>query len=181
VKRRFGPSPESDDDEQETTRALRTLVTDRGGRDPDGPPDSYWTNMLVRSNQRIDEVSSGKGISISWAARVAIPGVVAIVSFMIALYYYVPERPASESSLTSVMMSLESELLDSMLVEEPAVGLPLSVAAVYGDPAGLPSEDILEYLIATGRLSALMQTLSEDQVHDLVARLSTHKNPSSVF
>lgn len=180
MKRRFGPSPESDDDEQETTRALRTLVTDRGG-DPDEPPDSYWTNMLVRSNQRIDEVSSGKGISISWAARVAIPGVVAIVSFMIALYYYVPERPASESSLTSFMMSLDSELLDSMLVEEPAVGLPLSVAAAYGDPAGLVSEDILEYLMATGRLSALMQTLSEDQVHDLVARLSTHKNPSSVF
>ena len=116
-----------------------------------------------------------------WAARVAIPGVVAVVSFMIALYYYVPERPASEGSLASVMMTLEAEVLDSMLVEEPGMGQPLSLAVVYSDLAHLPSEDIQEYLIATGRMTALMQTLSEDQVNDLVTRLSAHKNQLSIF
>ena len=58
-----------------------------------GPSETYFANLLVRTNERLDRATSGVAISLSWLARVAVPGVVAIIFFFIGLHYYAPVTP----------------------------------------------------------------------------------------
>src|SRR5512141_561288 len=91
MKFRQEPRDITESEERELVDSVRALELE-GGEKGTAPPisDAYWQNLIIRTNQRVDAAASAKAISISWAARVAIPGVVAIVSFLIALQYYVP-------------------------------------------------------------------------------------------
>ena len=82
-------------------------------------PDAYWHNLIIRTNRQIDDASGAKAISLSWAARVAIPGVLAVLSFLIGLRYYVPERHPEQHSLTDAVMLLPGPVLDSIAAATP--------------------------------------------------------------
>ena len=78
-------------DEQKLAAEIERMTGGTRRTDEHDLPGTYWSNMLVKTNSRIDDVSSVRALSIGWALRVAIPGVVAIISFLIGLHYYSPE------------------------------------------------------------------------------------------
>jgi hypothetical protein len=135
-----------------------------------GPGEVYWQNLLVRTNRRIDEVSSGKALSISWALRVAIPGVVAIISFLIGLHYYAPERPSKGTSVEAVVLGLPAEVQDSLLATLP-LSDRLAALSTSGDYFDVSREQIAGYMIDNGTTSMLLETLTDDQVENLLISL----------
>jgi hypothetical protein len=139
-------------------------------------PPAYWANLLVRTNQRIDEASSAKAISISWAARVAIPGVVAILFFFIGLHYYTPELPRRDSSVASLMGTLPQDAVDSLFVRPEQVGISLSATDMTSDIFEFSSDQITEYLAASGNHEVLVENMDDAEVATLLAALDARKN-----
>jgi hypothetical protein len=154
-----------DDIDESWLHALINPQEIRPGRD-----DAYWQNLLVRTNRRIDDVTSGKALSISWALRVAIPGVIAIISFLIGLHYYVPERASKGTSVEAVVLALPAETQDSLLATLP-LNDRLAALSSYGDYFDLSREQIAGYMIDNGTTGTLLETLTEDQVEKLLISL----------
>jgi hypothetical protein len=165
----------ADDEENRLVEELKKQIV----QVPD-VPQTYFANLLVKTNYRIDEATSAKAISISWAARVAIPGVVAILFFFIGLHYYVPQTPTHESSVTSLVTSLPEDAVDSLLVEPERLDQSLSVRDVQADIFQFSSDQISEYLVATGYPQTAVESLSENEVAALLHALNTKKNAQRV-
>ena len=137
---------------------------------------TYWANLLVRTNNRIDEASSAKAISISWAARVAIPGVVAILFFFIGLHYYIPEPPRRESSVASLINTLPQDAVDSILVHPEQLGTSLSATELPSEIFQFSDEQITEYLAVIGNHELLVENMNDAEVSTLLAALDAKKN-----
>jgi hypothetical protein len=87
----------------------------------------------VKINGKIDDATSGKALSISWAARVAIPGVVAIVSFLVGLHYFAPDASRHAPSVAEVVLALPPAAIDSLLVDPSRADPSLSAEDVATD------------------------------------------------
>jgi hypothetical protein len=159
--------------EEDLARNLRELSREEGSAGPPPQPDAYWSNLLVRTNERIDDASSGKALTISWAARVAIPGVIAILSFLVGLHYFVPYRAGREPSLQAVVLSLPARTMDTLLLDPSRVGVTMTPADIGIDPFEPSRKEISEYLFAEGAVSENASLLSDDQMTEVLARLST--------
>jgi len=157
--------------ERELEEAIRTA----SGQEPAGRdvPPVYWQNLLVRTSTRIDDVSSGKGITISWAARVAIPGVVAILSFLIGLHYYGPDTGGQRESLTSVVMALPEQTVDSLIAGSGALDESFRAEVVAAPLLDAPEDLLREYFIENGTASSLLETVGEEGANNLMALLTT--------
>src|SRR4030042_6452064 len=104
MKRRLLGSAVTDGQEQQAVEELRQALRQTDLSPEHAPSEPYWSNLLVRTNERIDHATSGKAISLSWAARVALPGVITIIFFFVALrYYYEPEPSGSHTPLFVVI------------------------------------------------------------------------------
>jgi hypothetical protein len=147
----------------EAERTLRQLLSRT--EQPSDPP-GYWQDLVFRTNRRIDRVSSGKSISISWAARVALPGALAILFFFIGLHYYVPENTAVPISVTDLADGIHGTARDSLLaylLDHAEIPDSLWVGVLQ------PTEkEMQEYLAATGHTSTLLELLTEDESRELV-------------
>lgn len=137
------------------------------------PPDTYWANLPARINQRIDRATSPKALTISWAARVAIPGVLAILSFLVGVQYFVPLRTQTASPLRTVLLSLPESAVDTILAHPYRISHELSLEDLDVDPFSLQKEDLAEYLIASGSIPSFTETLSDDQVTDVLTILGS--------
>lgn len=159
----------ADQDEQRSSEELRSALQSKGGYDPLEPPDNYWSSMLVHVNEQLDSATSGKALSLSWAARVAIPGVVAIISFYIGLHYYVPEQATQQTAAMPILASLLQSEIDSLLVEQS-----LTDAAGYGHETvfSISGEEAAQYCISTGEPSLAFEILSDAQVDKLLTTLT---------
>jgi hypothetical protein len=171
MKLRFGTPSIDDQEEQRAEEELRRLTA--GDASPAGPADAYWANLLVRTNQRIDDATSPKALTISWAARVAIPGVLLILSFLVGMWYFVPLEPRTTTPLKAVVLSLPDSAVDTMLVDPSRISPGFSVAELEVDPFAVQNEDLAEYLIAAGNVRTVTETLSEDQVTDVLTILGS--------
>lgn len=165
----------SDLDEQHATEELRSQTTELNEPSP-MVPQAYWTNLLVKTNRRIDEATSAKALSISWAARVAIPGVVAILFFFIGLHYYGPETGRKEGSVASLVNTLPQETLDSILAEPGRLSTSLSAAEVSSDIFQFSMEQISDYLVATGSAQTVVENLDDSEMRVLLSALDNQKN-----
>jgi hypothetical protein len=174
MKRRTGIPGHAEADEKELTESIHALLQRLSDAPPAGPPDAYWQNLILRTNARIDEATSGKAIMMSWFARVAVPGVVAILSFVVGLHYYAPESPNQRSSLTAVVLSLPGRTMDSLLLDPSQLASSLSVQDVGTDPFDLPKEQIADYFIETGKATSLLEGLTDQQVSDVLTILGTN-------
>ena len=109
------PTPEHRDaEEREASNELRTLLRPNELLEQ-GPDDAYWHDLIARTNRRLDEAASGKAISISWAARVAIPGVVAIIFFFVSgiiLYSKIRKLEADQTELVRKISIQHAEKLN---------------------------------------------------------------------
>jgi hypothetical protein len=162
----------TDRDEQQLEEEVRRLAA--GEPQPSGPSDAYWPNLLVRVNSRIDEATSGKALSLSWAYRVAIPGVFAILAFFIGLKYYAPAPELRKTSLEAVVLSLPSQSADSLVVHPERVDPSLSVEEVINsDPLEVPRDAAADYFIEHGGSTVLMESMSEEQVSAVLAVLGS--------
>ncbi len=162
-----------DQAEHVLVEAIKAIDAKTRGTAPNVRPDQYWANLLVRTNSRIDDATSPRAISISWAARVAIPGVVAVLSFVVALHYYAPVQPESADNLATVIRSLPEQAVDSLLVlgagqsegALPTIGLGDEVLRV-------PSDQITDYFIENGEASQIVETMNDGQVDTFYTALS---------
>jgi hypothetical protein len=163
--------------EEDLVQSLRRL----GETEPQAPPppDAYFQNLIARTNARIDEASSGRALTISWAARVAIPGVVAILSFLIGLHYFVPRHGAEGPTLKAVVLSLPAQTIDSLMLEPSRMSSALTLTDVAIDPFVIGREDAMDYLFGEGNLSDAAGLLTEKQMTQVLALLSTSEGDIS--
>lgn len=159
--------------ELELEASVRQLAVRTGEAEPAGPPDTYWQNLIVRTNVGIDGASSGKALTLSWAARVAIPGVVAIVSFLIGLKYYAPEQRGSEPSLKSVVLALPDGVIDSLQTSRAVSDRLADIAEAGIDIFEVSTEDVRLYFVQEGQLSDAASSLDDQQVTEVLALLTT--------
>jgi hypothetical protein len=158
----------SDAEELKQVGDIRMLS--EGEPSPAPPEEAHWSRQLVRINARIDEVSSGRAMSLSWAARVAIPGVVSILFFLIGLQYYVP-RHEHDIRVASVLENSTVQNLDTVLSiagQSPAGAVQDEIADSY---MNVSNEQLSEYLIANGRTTDVMDVMSDQQVGTVLSRL----------
>lgn len=159
--------------EEELEGNIRELAGDAPPPDAAVPTGAYWATLLVRTNERIDEASSGKALTISWAARVAFPGVLAILSFLIGLQYYAPHKPGKEPSLQAVVLSLPGQAVDTLIVDPSQVGVTMAAAEIGIDPFEITGGEIAEYLVSEGVVNEAAALFSDDQMAEVLALLST--------
>ena len=160
----------------EAERELTSEVRLRAGADGDGmrrPPDPYWQNLIIRVNKRIDEATSGKALSISWAGRVAIPGVVAIVSFLVGLHYIAPDASRREPSVADVVLALPPAAIDSLLIDPSSADPSLSVEDVATDVFVFSGQQIAEYFIDNGNSGDAIDGIPERDANMVLTALST--------
>lgn len=167
----------TDRDEQGVVDELRSLLAQQGNEESPSPQDLYWSNLLIRTNQRIDEATSGRALSLSWAARVAIPGVIAILSFFIGLhYYYVPDQPKRESSLTAVVLSSPDSAVDSFVSQGLHIEDMVRLASRHDGIFEPTNDQLAEYFLSTSKATEVLEVLPVEQVNDLLVTLGTRKN-----
>ena len=160
--------------ERELEAEVRRLAASEPA--PPAPPDTYWANLIIRTNERIDDATSGKALSLSWAFRVAIPGVVAILSFLVGLHYYAPES-SQRSSLEAIVLSMPAQAADSLVDNPERVDPSLSIEEVIAtDPLAVPREEAAEYYIDNERSTTLMESMSDEQVTQVLSVLGSKTN-----
>jgi len=162
----------TDAEERELEQSVRMLERSRG-ETPVPPPESYWQNLSIRMNTKIDDATSGRALSINWALRVAIPGVVAVISFVIGLHYYVPEKPHQNDTISAVIRSLPEQAVDSLLTGNAPADLTVSPSDIGGDIFIFSESQIADYLITRGAAETLVEGLSDQQVGEVVVALGT--------
>ncbi len=161
-------------DDREERRLEEEIIRLSGSRTPSAPPsEAYWANLLVRTNQRIDEATSPTALTISWAARVAIPGVLAILSFLVGVRYFVPMRAQTAAPLKAVVLALPESAVDTILAHPYRISSSLSLADLDVDPFPIQNEDLAEYLIASGTIRSVTETLNDDQVTEVLTILGS--------
>jgi hypothetical protein len=158
------------DEEEET---LEQSVREFAGVDADmPPPPAFWSRQIVDINTRIDESTSGFAISLSWAARVAIPGVVAVLAFLIGLKYYAPEKISSES-LRQATAALTEADVESLYVASVAVSDTAVIGEINKSLLALNDEKAAEYYVDHAGEGALVEDLSDQELREVLAALST--------
>ncbi len=161
-----------DHEEQQAADSLRALLRERNVPPVAQPDPAFFSRLIVQTNQQIDGMTSGKAISLSWAARVAIPGVVAIISFFIALYYYTPPQPAGDNSMVPMLGALSTETIDSLLVENSSL-TDVSFAVLGVDVFDVSGDEAVEYLIASGNMADVMETMDTQQMDQVLTILGS--------
>lgn len=176
MKYKAEKNPLTSEAESRLTSEIDQLSGPAGESGPLRPPDPYWQNLIVRINRRIDDATSGKALSISWAARVAIPGVVAIVSFLVGLHYLVPDASRHEPSVADVVLALPPAAIDSLLIDPSRADPSLSVADVATDVFVFSRQQIADYLIDNGNPGAAVDEIPDGEATMVLAELSAdHK------
>jgi hypothetical protein len=179
MKLRHGTAPIDDGAEEELTLEVRRAAADLGEGEPEAPPDPYWPNLLVRTNDRLDQATSGKALTISWAARVAIPGVVAILSFLVGLRYFVPQHESHAPTLANVVLSMSQPSVDTLLSGLSEISPAVSIADLGLDPLNPAKEEIATYLIDSGSVTTLEESMSDQQVTAVLAALGSYREQST--
>jgi len=165
-------APRTDDAaEGELQESLRE-ISGRDGARGEEVPDVYWQNLIVRTNRRIDEVSSGKAITISWSARVAIPGVVALLSFLIGLHYYTPELMERGEALADVIVALPHGAADSLFEDYP-LSRSVALEVVEGGMLDVSSDQMRGYFIEEGSVTSVLEALTDEQVSEVLMLLES--------
>jgi hypothetical protein len=172
MRLRFDKRQPTDDEEDALQRALQSELAN----DPPSPepPSAYWQNLPIRVNASIDDATSGKALSLSWAARVAIPGIVAVLSFLIGLNYYAPDDGGAVRSFRDVAMAMPPSAVDSLYVASLTAGDTVFVAGLETDLLRLPSDLAREYYVANGSTSTLVEDLSDQEMREVLAVLSSN-------
>jgi len=161
--------PDIEREEQEITETLRA-VTAGYGKNPE-PNSPYWDDLIVRTNKRLDEATSARAISVSWAARVALPGIVSIIFFFVGLHYYIPERSNEPNPISAIVADLSEEVQDSLMDELVRAQVAAYDADRYDEIFEIPEDEILSYLLTTEGEGEMFEALSEAEASELLSSM----------
>lgn len=164
----------TDEEEAALERSVRSLA--QVAQDGPLPPPAYWQNLPARINRAVDDATSGVAISLSWVARVAIPGVVAVLSFLIGLRYYAPDRATVPSSVAEVTRVLPSTTVDSLLVASLESPDSATAKSLEEQMFAFPVELAREYYVEQSGMQELVDDLSDQELRDVIARLGSNIN-----
>jgi hypothetical protein len=170
MKWRWGEKAAPEEEERALEEEIRRQLALLPPGQDDRLPDAYWHNLIIRMNRRIDDASGARAISVSWAARVAIPGVIAILSFLIGLRYFVPEQDPMQHSLADAVMSLPTQVVDSLVAASPE---SLSTGELGTHMLELSDELAHAYRLEHAASSELIAELSEKEVGEVLTTLGT--------
>ncbi len=163
----------SEAEEREAADEVRRLVSEQTNVEPHVPSPSYFASLLVKTNETIDHVTSGKALSISWLARVAVPGVVAILFFSIGLHYYRPNLPESERHVIGdAVKALPQESLDSLLAGSTEEVVILA-AHISENLFEVTNENLAEFYLSTGGSDGVLESLPEQQLGEVAVLLES--------
>ena len=137
-----------------------------------GLSDAYWQNLLIRTNARIDEVSSPRALGLSWLLRVALPGVFAVLSFVIALHYYVPTRPTRDADIVRALQALPPTAIDSMTAAGAGSGEMMNAAELSDAALAVSGDQIEDFFLETGNESQVVETMGDTQAHAFLDALA---------
>lgn len=172
MKKIWGNPPLPDEDEHELEKSIKALAGAQESKASQPLPDVYWHNLLIRTNRRLDDATSAKALSISWAARVAIPGVVAILSFLIGIYIYIPEKNPAMHSLEEALLIAPDHQIDS-LVASDFIRADGSAELLSESILLLPGELAQSYLLENTPSNDLLNRLSDEEVNQVLAVLGS--------
>jgi hypothetical protein len=158
------------DEEEETLEQSVRELSGADGETP--PPPAFWSRQIVDINTRIDESTSGVAISLSWAARVAIPGVVAVLAFLIGLKYYAPEKISSET-LRQATAGLSEAAVESLYVASVAAPDTAVIGEINKSLIALNDEKAAEFYVEHAAERTLVEDLSDQELREVLAALST--------
>ena len=65
--------------------------------------------------------------------------------------------------------------VDSLLSDPSRLNAGITIADFDLDPFEVPNEELAEYLIASGTVSTVTETLNDEQVTDVLTLLGTHR------
>lgn len=157
--------------EREAVERVRALARQTGGAGGQTPSDTYFATLIVQTNKKIDYITSGRALSISWLARVAVPGVVAIIFFFIGLHYYVPTPPQRSSTIADAVKILPADQLDSLLLSSSLNGT--TEAAWYPDIFTVRNEYLFDYFVASQSPATVLESLSDQQLKEVATILES--------
>ena len=176
MKRRLLGSAVTDGQEQQAVQELRQTLRQTDLSPEHAPSETYWSNLLVRTNERIDHATSGKAISLSWAARVALPGVITIIFFFVALrYYYEPEPSGSNTSLVAVVASLPGAVIDSLAVQGTSSGLSMTTVDLNQSFMEPSDDQLADYLITSGSVGVALEAMEDEQIREVLTSLGSQQ------
>jgi hypothetical protein len=169
VKFRFQKRDEQPDEERALTDDLRGLLRTLGRAEEPRLPEAERARILAATRARLDAATSARALSWSWAARVAIPGVTAIIAFFTAMHYYRDPAPPAEPAFLPALSGLTGDALDSLLAARDQAGT--SDVAVAADLFDVSREAAEEYLLALDRTPLVLETLTDEEVGVLETEL----------
>lgn len=158
----------TDDGEREAVHAVQQLARETGYLEHGEPAAGYFSALMVRTNETIDRVTSGRALSISWLARVAVPGVVGILFFFIGLHYYVPER--SSTTISEAVKSLSAEDIDSLAINALAEN---SASDLQPDVFEVSNEQLADFYVSSASPVVVLESLSEQQQKEVASILES--------
>lgn len=132
----------------------------------------FWNDLRVRTNERIDRAGSGRAITLSWAARVAIPGVVALVSFLVGLHYYAPFPGPAGTPLASVLAELPDGSVDSLVVSAAAAVDSADADLVNDTMFDAGADEIAAYLVEAGAATEVGEFLADGDVDRILQAMT---------
>jgi len=107
---------------------------------------------------------------------VAIPGVVAVLSFLIGLRYYAPDRPATSASLVEATSTLPAATVDSLVASSLTAADTAPDEAITGWVISVPHDMASDYLCEYEGTSMLLGDLSDTEVKHLLLALGSSSN-----
>jgi len=158
--------------EHHAVESVRGLVREKRFAEPSEPSAAYFANLLVKTNQRIDAVTSGKALSISWLARVAVPGVVAILFFFIGLHYYVPGTVSERTEVAKAVQSLQAAEFDSLVLSSSIEDVT-ALASANENVFDVSQDQLASYFVSQGSTSTVLESLSDQQLAEVASILES--------
>jgi hypothetical protein len=152
------------------------MLRQQGYREPDPLPDRLRSAMLVETNERIDRATSARALSLSWAMRVAVPGVVAIIAFFIGLHYYGTPVRQETDALAPVLVDFSDGALDSLMEAHAMVDTTTLVEGARGGLFDISGELAADYLLATNQTGVVVEMLQDREVDDVLTVLAGNRH-----
>jgi hypothetical protein len=141
-----------------------------------GPSETYWSSLLPRVREKIEERSSRR--IPAWLSGIAVPAAAAVIVFLVLLRF--PSTPPMNEELSSILDGLTSEEVEP-LVDEEIVTTVLAGGILSPDVqdntddrsiiATLIDDDIPESLSGETDATSMLEGFSTDDIDRLTSLL----------
>ncbi|MBI4548031.1 MAG: zf-HC2 domain-containing protein [Ignavibacteriae bacterium] len=159
---------------------LKGVFSELHAHQPWAPPSTYWSTLLPKIHQRIEEKSSPA--LPEWITRLAMPLSAAIVAVVVLISLNPFETGTQSHELQTILQQLQPEEIGKVIEMQEASGisefsslLEESLTNGNGSLAELVTDETQLYSIPDVDIESVARELDEEEISDLVARLEQRK------